>query len=542
MLEKNQRIPLEITGLTTEGSGVGRFEGMAVFVPFSAPGDRLEVHLVKVLKNLAYGKIVRVVEPSPLRREPACPLFGRCGGCSLQHLSYEGEVAIKTGWVEENLRRIGGVELPVGSIPSPASARYRNKAQFPVGEGPDGLFCGFYSGRSHRIVPCADCLLQPAEFAPIVRAILDVAGEQKVRAYNEETGQGLLRHIYLRRAESTGQIMVCLVVTRPFFPQPQQLVERVRAACPQVSTLLLNVNPRRTNVILGKEQKILWGSGLLHDTLCGIGVDISPLSFYQVNHDAAQLLYREARRMAGLTGRELLLDLYCGAGTIGLSMAGDAAQLIGVEIIPQAVENARENAKAAGIQNARFLCADAGQAAAQLAAEGLRPQVAVVDPPRKGCDLATLDALARMAPDRIVMISCNSATAARDLNLLAQRGYRAVEAKAVDLFPRTAHVETVVLLSKGEIDSKKVRVEFSLEDMDMSGFQNDATYGQIKERVLEQTGLKVSSLYIAQIKQKYGIIERENYNKPKSENARQPKCPPEKEAAITEALRYFQMI
>ena len=448
MLNKNDRIPLEITGLTTEGSGVGRHEGMAVFVPFSAPGDQLEVHIVKVLKHLAYGKIARIITPSPLRREAPCPHFGRCGGCSLQHLSYEGEMEIKTGWVRENLRRIGGIDLPVGSISSPASLRYRNKAQFPVGQDADGLFCGFYSGRSHRIVPCEDCLLQPEEFAPIVRAVLDFAGEHGIPAYSEETGKGLLRHIYLRRAETTGEIMVCLVVTRPAIPQPQKLVEAVRAACPSVSTVLLNINPQRTNVILGKEQKVLWGSGVLHDTLCGVGVDISPLSFYQVNHDAAQLLYREAARMAGLTGREILLDLYCGAGTIGLSMARDAAQLIGVEIIPQAVENARRNAREAGVENARFLCADAGQAASQLAAEGLRPHVAVVDPPRKGCDLATIDALVKMAPDRIVMISCNSATAARDLKLLEERGCRTKEAKAVDLFPRTAHVEMVALLTR----------------------------------------------------------------------------------------------
>ena len=448
MLNKNDRITLEITSLATDGNGVGRHDGMAVFVPFSAPGDQLEVHIVKVQKTLAYGKIARILSPSPLRQEPACPHFGRCGGCSLQHLQYEEEVRIKTRWVEENLRRIGGIDLPVTGLASPSPLRYRNKAQFPVGMGPDGPLCGFYAGRSHRIVPCEDCLLQPEVFSGICREILDFVRERGISVYSEETGKGLLRHLYLRRAETTGQIMVCLVVTRPRLPHQEELVRRLQAACPAVSTILLNINDKATNVILGPEQKVLWGSGLLEDSLCGVGVELSPLSFYQVNHDAAQLLYREAARMAQLTGREVLLDLYCGAGTIGLSMASQVSQLIGVEIVPQAVENARRNAREARITNARFLCADAGQAAAQLAAEGLRPDVAVIDPPRKGCDLVTLDALAQLSPDRIVMISCNSATGARDLKLLEERGYRTVEARAVDLFPRTAHVEMAALLQK----------------------------------------------------------------------------------------------
>lgn len=295
-------------------------------------------------------------------------------------------------------------------------------------------------------------------------------------------------------------------------------------------------------MILGKKSRLIYGKDHITDTLCGVRFDISPMAFYQINHDGAEQLYRIAGEFAQLTPDDVLLDLYCGAGTIGLSLAHQVKEVIGVEIVREAVENATQNARKNGIANARFLCGDAAQAAQTLAKEGIRPNVVIIDPPRKGCSPDLLHTIAEMDPDRLVYVSCNSATLARDAAILKELGFTPRRLQAVDMFPRTAHVETVVLLSKGEVDSKKVRVEFSLEDMDMSGFQNDATYSQIKERVLQQTGLKVSSLYIAQIKQKHGIIERENYNKPKSENTRQPKCPPEKEAAITEALKYFGMI
>ena len=301
------------------------------------------------------------------------------------------------------------------------------------------------------------------------------------------------------------------------------------------------MNRQKTNVITGEECIPLFGAGYIEDTMCGVPVKLGPLSFYQVNTPAAERLYAVAREFAGLQATDTLLDLYCGMGTIGLSMADDCGALVGVEIVPEAVESAKANAAAMGVQNARFLCADAGQAAAQLAAEGLSPQVICLDPPRKGCDAATLDAVLAMSPHRVVMVSCNAATAARDCRYLADRGYRPVKVQPVDLFPRTKHVETVVLLSKGEIDSKKVRVEFSLEDMDMSGFQKGATYEQIKAYVLEHSGLKVSSLYISQIKRKCGLNVGQNYNLSKKEDAKVPQCPPEKEAAIMEALKHFQM-
>ena len=319
-------------------------------------------------------------------------------------------------------------------------------------------------------------------------------------------------------------------------------VEALRAAVPGLASVVLNVNRDKTNVALGKECRTLWGSDAIQDQLCGLTFRLSPLSFYQVNHDQAERLYEKAAEYAALTGDEVLLDLYCGTGTIGLSMANRAKKLLGVEIIPQAVENAKENAARNHIHNARFLCGDAAQAAAELERSGERPHVVVIDPPRKGCSPELVKTIAAMTPRRVVYVSCDPATLARDLKLFAQLGYPPVEATPVDMFPGTAHVETVALLSKGEIDSRKVRVEFSLEDMDMSGFQKGATYEQIKAYVLEHTGLKVSSLYISQIKRKCGLDVGQNYNLSKKEDAKGPQCPPEKEAAIMEALKHFQMI
>ena len=339
--------------------------------------------------------------------------------------------------------------------------------------------------------------------------------------------------------------MVCLVCTRAKLPHAEQLCTALREQFPAISTILLNVNAKNTNVILGSENHILYGPGYIEDTLCGVPVRLGPLSFYQVNTLAAERLYGVAAQYAQLTPDDALLDLYCGMGTIGLSMADQCRELIGVEIVPEAIESAKANAARMGgavAAKSRFFCADAGQAATQLAAEGLHPDIVMLDPPRKGCDEATLSAVVRMAPRRVVYVSCNPATAARDAAWLEKNGYHAEKVQPVDLFPRTKHIETVVLLSKGEVDSKKIRVEFSLEDMDMSEFQDGATYPQIKEYVLEHTGLKVSNLYISQIKRKCGIGVGKNYNLPKSEDSRQPQCPQEKEKAIREAFKYFGMI
>ncbi len=547
-LQKNQILTLRIERLSSDGSGVAHSaDGEAVFVPGTAPGDEARVRIVKDCGRYAFGILDELLTPSPDRIPVDCPVAGPCGGCSLRHLDYAAELRAKQESVLDAFRRIGGLEVPVLDIlPSPDVDRYRNKVQFPVGIDKNGVPCiGFYAGRTHRIVPCPDCKLQPSVLNEIGNALCAFFAQQVIRPYDEQSGKGLVRHIFLRRGAHSGQIMVCLVCTRAKLPHAEQLCTALRGQFPAISTILLNVNAKNTNVILGSENHILYGPGYIEDTLCGVPVRLGPLSFYQVNTLAAERLYGVAAQYAQLTPDDTLLDLYCGMGTIGLSMAGQCRELIGVEIVPEAIESAKANAARMGeavAAKSRFFCADAGQAATQLAAEGLHPDIVMLDPPRKGCDEATLSAVVRMAPRRVVYVSCNPATAARDAAWLEQNGYHAEKVQPVDLFPRTKHCETVVLLSKGEIDSKKVRVEFSLEDMDMSEFQDGATYPQIKEYVLEHTGLKVSNLYISQIKRKCGLEVGKNYNLPKSEDSRQPQCPPEKEKAIREAFKYFGMI
>ena len=547
-LQKNQILTLRIERLSSDGSGVAHSpDGETVFVPGAAPGDEADVRIVKDCKRYAFGILDHLRTPSPDRIPVDCAVAGPCGGCSLRHLDYTAELRAKQENVTNAFRRIGGLDVPVLDIcPSPEVDRYRNKVQFPVGLDKDGNPCiGFYAGRTHRIVPCPDCKLQPGVLNDIGNALCRFFAENGIQPYNEETGRGLVRHIFLRRGAHSGQIMVCLVCTRPNLPHADALCTRLREQFADIATILLNVNSKNTNVILGTETHTLYGPGYIEDTLCGVPVQLGPLSFYQVNTLAAERLYGIAAQYAQLTPDDLLLDLYCGMGTIGLSMVDHCRELVGVEIVPEAIESAKANAARMGDAVAAkscFFCADAGQAATRLAAEGLHPDVVMLDPPRKGCDEATLSAVVRMAPRRVVYVSCNPATAARDAAWLEQNGYHAEKVQPVDLFPRTKHCETVVLLSKGEVDSKKIRVEFSLEDMDMSEFQDGATYTQIKDYVLEHSGLKVSNLYISQIKRKCGIEVGKNYNLPKSEDSRQPQCPPEKEKAIREAFKYFGMI
>ena len=545
-LQKNQILTLRIERLSSDGSGVAHSaDGEAVFVPGTAPGDEARVRIVKDCGRYAFGILDELLTPSPDRIPVDCPVAGPCGGCSLRHLDYAAELRAKQESVLDAFRRIGGLEVPVLDIlPSPEVDRYRNKVQFPVGVDKNGAPCiGFYAGRTHRIVPCPDCKLQPGMLNEIGNALCAFFAQQGIRPYDEQSGKGLVRHIFLRRGAHSGQIMVCLVCTRAKLPHAEQLCTALRKQFPAISTILLNVNAKNTNVILGGENHILYGPGYIEDTLCGVPVRLGPLSFYQVNTLAAERLYGVAAQYAQLTPDDALLDLYCGMGTIGLSMAERCRELIGVEIVPEAIESAKANAARMGetvAAKSRFFCADAGQAATQLAAEGLHPDIVMLDPPRKGCDEATLSAVVRMAPRRVVYVSCNPATAARDAAWLEKNGYHAEKVQPVDLFPRTKHVETVCLLVLRN-PVTHINIDVDVEEMvqDKRGL---ATYEQIKDYVLEHSGLKVSSLYIAQVKQKYGIIERENYNKPKSEDARQPQCPLEKERAITEALKHFGML
>ena len=550
-LQKNQILTLRIERLSSDGSGVAHSaDGEAVFVPGTAPGDEARVRIVKDCGRYAFGILDELLVPSPDRIPVDCPVAGPCGGCSLRHLDYAAELRAKQESVLDAFRRIGRLEVPVLDIlPSPEVDRYRNKVQFPVGVDKNGVPCiGFYAGRTHRIVPCPDCKLQPGVLNEIGNALCAFFAQQGIRPYDEQSGKGLVRHIFLRRGAHSGQIMVCLVCTRAKLPHAEQLCTALREQFPAISTILLNVNAKNTNVILGSENHILYGPGYIEDTLCGVPVRLGPLSFYQVNTLAAERLYGVAAQYAQLTPDDTLLDLYCGMGTIGLSMADQCRELIGVEIVPEAIESAKANATRMGeavATKSRFFCADAGQAATQLASDGLHPDIVMLDPPRKGCDEATLSAVVRMAPRRVVYVSCNPATAARDAAWLEKNGYHTEKVQPVDLFPRTKHVEAVLLLTKLNVErhvERHIEVDVSMDELDVTAAESKATYNEIREHVWEHHQLRVSNLYIAQVKQKYGIIERENYNKPKSENAKQPKCPKEKEDAIVEALRHFQMI
>lgn len=450
MIQKNDIVTVEITDVTAEGSGVGRHEGFPLFIPRAFPGDTVRVRAVKVLKNYGYGIIDEITSPSPARIQPDCPVFGRCGGCTFRHITYEAELEAKRSLVENHFRRIGGLSLPVERIyPAPQTEYYRNKAQFPAGYDEDGaLTFGFFARNSHRLVPCTDCKLHPPVFARVLEVFREFCREHGVTAYDERERSGLLRHVYLRYAESTGRLMVCPVINGDALPAEKELLQALLDAIPELETLVINVNRADTNVVLGDRSRVLYGSGRITDVLCGISVELSPASFYQVNRRGAELLYRTAAEMAGLSQEQTLLDLYCGAGTIGLSMARQVRRVIGVELNPDAVENARRNAQKNGIRNAEFICADAGTCARSLSDAGTRPDIVILDPPRKGCSEETLSAVAAMEPAAVLMISCNSATAARDCKLLHEHGYSPERAAAVDMFPRTGHVECVVLMTR----------------------------------------------------------------------------------------------
>ncbi len=558
-LQKNQIIPLTIERLTGDGSGVGHWEGEAVFVPGAAPGDVLQARIVKDCKRYAFGIIEALELPSPDRIPPDCPVAGPCGGCSLRHLAYPAELRAKEEAVADAFRRIGGLDVTVEPIlPSPEVDRYRNKVQFPVGTDKSGRPCiGFYAGRSHRIVPCPDCKLQPMVLNEIGHALCALFAQYGIQPYDEAGGKGLVRHIFLRRGAHSGQIMVCLVCTRARLPHGEEIAAALCARFPDIATVLVNVNHEKTNVILGGETHVLRGPGFIEDSLCGVPVRLGPLSFYQVNTLGAERLYAVAAEYAAPGPDDLLLDLYCGMGTIGLSMAARCRALVGVEIIPEAIESAKANAARMGsaiAAKSRFFCADAGEAAGRLAAEGLAPDIIVLDPPRKGCNEATLSAVARMAPRRLVYVSCNPATAARDAAWLGEKGYRVEKVQPVDMFPRTGHVETVVLLSHKRADSYihvdvefgesegKIPVDKIVQRAEQYKPKERVTYKKIKEYVFEKYGFHVHTAYIAEVKRSLGLPM---YDAPNAvEELRQPrKHPtPEKIAAIKDALQYFAVI
>ncbi len=554
-MKKNDIFETEIMDMTTKGSGVCRVDNMAVFVPHTAVGDRIRVRIVKVLKSYAFGIVEELLEPSADRIAAACGL-SQCGGCLFQHITYDAELRVKEKAVQDAFIRLGKLSpefLPI--LGAESRTRYRNKAQYPFALDKTGQpILGFFARRSHRVISVKDCLLQPELFGKIAGTVLEFVRRNSISVYNESSGKGDMRHLYLRCGQHSGEVMVCFIVRKPIRKKLMPLVEILTEQYPQIKSISMNCNPKKTNVILGDSTETLWGKDTITDTMCGNAVDLSPESFYQVNTIQAERLYGVAKEFAQLTGKERLLDLYCGAGTIGLSMADAVLELVGVEIVPEAVENAKENAARAGVKNAAFFCGDAGSIAGKLAEQGTAPDVIVVDPPRKGCDEAALWAMVQMQPERIVMISCNATTAARDCAMLSRMGYAAERVQPVDLFPGTGHVETVVLLSHKKPDSViNVKVEFGegegkipLDNIEKRAEsykpKERVTYKMIKEYIEAKHGFKVHTAYIAEVKRDLGLPM---YDAPNAvEELKQPrKHPtPEKVEAIKDALKHFEVI
>ena len=543
-LKKNDIYSARITGYTSEGAGVCRIGERAVFVPGTISGEEWDVRIVRSTSAVVWGRGETLRAASPHRVEPDCPVYPRCGGCALRHMDYEEELSLKLQRANDALHRIGKLNFSIsGILPALEDARQRRKVIFNVAEQNGHPVAGFYRARSHDVVPVPDCPAVPQAALACERTVLDWMEREHIPVYDEAAKKDGVRHIFYRSSHLTENTVLTLTASRsPGEKALGILTDMLRERCPEITGLVLNRNTARGNTVLAGEFDTVWGSDILTEGLCGLTFTLSPRSFFQVNPPQAERLYEAALGFAGITPGMTALDLYCGTGTIGLCMASRGANVIGAEVIPAAVENARDNARRNGLsESCEFLCADAGEAAAELARRGIRPQVIVVDPPRRGLDESVISHAVGMQPERIVYVSCDPGTLARDLASFARQGYAPVDGIAVDMFPRTSHVETVCLLSK--LQSKEhIEIEVKMDELDLTSAESKATYEEIKAYVLEHTGLKVSSLYIAQVKQKHGIIERENYNKPKSEDTRQPQCPPDKERAITEALKHFGMI
>lgn len=626
---------VKIEDIGSEGEGIGRVDGFTLFVKDAIVGDTVLAKIVKSKKSYAYARLEKVLEASPFRVEPSCPFHRQCGGCQLQALSYEKQLEFKNRKIRNNLIRIGGFDEayvdrrmePIMGMEEPW--RYRNKAQYPVGTDKDGnIITGFYAGRTHNIIANTNCLLGAEENQKILEIILEHMRKNRISAYDETTGGGLVRHILIRKGFTSGEIMVCLVLNKKmtdvphtrkecfgksrkildgqisdrkisdqklsgydtksqmyayeFIPEQGELLQKL-GQLKNMTSVSISVNTDRTNVIMGKEVYTIWGCPTISDVIHmrdmtkegfpftgrELTFHISPLSFYQVNPVQTEKLYSTALEYAGLTGRETVWDLYCGIGTISLFLAGKAKKVYGVEIVPQAIEDARENARRNGITNAEFFVGKAEEvlpafysggegvrlkadvhdeaagadAGANCDSDMLHPDVIVVDPPRKGCDEACLATMLKMRPDRIVYVSCDSATLARDLRVLCDGGYEVKRIRGCDMFSQGVHVETVCLLSKLREAKHHVSVMLDMDEMDLTSAESKATYEEIKKYVAEHNdGMKVSSLYIAQVKRKCGLELTENFNLPKSEDARQPQCPKEKEDAIVKALKALKMI
>ena len=541
---KNDLVTLEIEDCGIDGEGIGKADGFTVFVKDAVIGDTVTAKIIKAKKNYGYGRLMEVLKPSPYRVEPKCEFARQCGGCQLQALSYDQQLVFKTNKVKGHLERIGGfTDIPMEPIIGMDELfHYRNKAQFPVGRNKEGkIVTGFYAGRTHNIIENRDCALGVAENKEVLDRVIAHMEKYGIEPYNEATGKGLVRHVLIRYGYFTKEVMVCLILNGNKIPKEEQLVKSL-CEIPGMTSITINVNKKHSNVILGEEIRLLWGQEYITDRIGDISYQISPLSFYQVNPMQTQKLYAKALEYADLHGEETVWDLYCGIGTISLFLAQKAKFVRGVEIVPAAIENAKENAKLNGLENTEFFVGKAEEVLPrEYKKNGVYADVIVVDPPRKGCDETLLETMVEMNPERIVYVSCDSATLARDLKYLCERGYELRKVCPVDQFGMTVHVETVVLLSQQKPDDT-IEIDLDLDELDATSAELKATYQEIKDYVLKEFGLKVSNLYISQIKRKCGIEVGENYNLPKTENPKVPQCPKEKEEAIKAALKYFAMI
>ena len=540
MLRKNDEITVTVERFGGE-MGIAHLDGLTLFVQGALPGETVVARAQKVEKTHAFLKTLRVLTPSESRVTPPCPYYEKCGGCVCQHMTYEASLQMKRERVRDALTRIGGLTVDVAPVIGMDDPwRYRNKTALPVGGEKGAPQIGFYAPRSHRIIDIEGCLIAKQESDEVSAILRRWMEKFEIEPYHEETRVGLIRHV-MSRVSRSGQVMAVVVAAAASLPHERELIAMLRAGVPGLCSLYLNINRRGDNVILGPESRLLHGEERLSDALCGLQYALSPQSFFQVNPIQTEKLYQTAVDFAGLTGNELVADLYCGAGTISLLLARHARKVVGIEIVPQAIRDAEENARTNGVSNAEFHAAAAEELLPQMVAQGLRPDVIVLDPPRKGCEDPVLRAIAAAAPRRVVYVSCDPATLARDAKILCANGYKADACQPVDMFCQTGHVETVCLLSKIR-SAPHIDIDLDMTELDVTAAETKATYEEIKAYVLEHTGLKVSCLYIAQVKAKHGIIERECYNKAKAEGNPVPKCPPEKEKAIEEALRHFQMI
>ena len=554
-MNKNDIVTVEITDIGVSGEGIGHVDGYTLFIKDAVIGDVVEAKVMKAKKNYGYARLMKVITPSEYRVEPKCAFARRCGGCQIQEMSYNRQLVFKDQKIRGNLERIGGftkdqidtVMQPVVGMEHPFG--YRNKAQFPFGTDKEGNpITGFYAGRTHDIIANTDCALGVEQNKEILEIILQYMRENKIKSYDEKTGKGLIRHALIRYGFKTKEIMVCLVVNGKKLPKAERLIEKL-IQIEGMTSITISPNTRRDNVIMGDSYEILWGQGYITDYIGNVKYQISPLSFYQVNPVQTEKLYGLALEYADLKGDETVWDLYCGIGTISLFLAQKAKQVYGVEIVPQAIDDAKENAKINAIDNAEFFVGKAEEVLPEYYAEYEREHngetahadVIVVDPPRKGCDETLLETIVKMQPEKVVYVSCDSATLARDLKYLCANGYEIRMCRGVDQFPQSVHVETVVLLSRKTPDDT-IEVDLDLDELDITAAESKATYQEIKDYVLKEFGLKVSTLYISQIKRKCGIDVGEHYNISQKENQKVPQCPKEKEDAIRAALEHFAMI